>query len=57
MLVTALVPLIGYDNAAKIAQMAIKNRSTLREEAISGGFVTEEEFDKYMRPEEMTFPK
>ena len=57
MLVTALVPLIGYDNAAKIAQMAIKNRSTLREEAISGGFVTEEEFDKYIRPEEMTFPK
>ncbi len=57
MLVTALVPLIGYDNAAKIAQMALKNHSTLREEAIAGGFVTEEEFDKYIRPEEMTHPK
>ena len=57
MLVTALVPLIGYDNAAKIAQLALKNHSTLREEAIAGGFVTEEEFDKYIRPEEMTHPK
>ena len=57
MLVTAIVPLIGYDNATKIAQMAIKNQSTLRDEAISSGFVNEEEFEKYIRPEEMTFPK
>ena len=56
MLGTALVPSIGYDNAAKIAQMALKNHRTLREEAISGGFITEEEFDKFIRPEEMTFP-
>jgi fumarate hydratase class II len=35
----------------------LKNRSTLREEAVSGGFVTEEEFDKLIRPEEMIFPK
>ena len=57
MLVTALVPLIGYDKAAKIAQMALKNHRTLREEALASGFVTEEEFDKYVRPEEMVFPK
>ena len=57
MLITALVPLVGYDNAAKIAQMALKNQSTLREEAISSGLVTKEEFDKYIRPKEMTFPK
>jgi len=57
MLVTALAPCIGYDNAAKIAKLAYKNRSTLRAEAVSGGFVTEEEFDKLIRPEEMIFPK
>jgi len=42
MLVTALVPLIAYDNVAKIAQMALKNKSILSEEALSGGFVNEE---------------
>ena len=57
MLVTTIVPLIGYDNTTKIAQMAIKNQSTLREEAISSGFVNEEEFEKYIRPKEMTFSK
>jgi fumarate hydratase class II len=57
MLVTALTPHIGYDNAASIAKLALKNRSTLREEAVAGGFVTEEEFDKFMRPEEMIFPR
>ncbi len=57
MLVTALVPLIGYDKAAKLAQMALKNHRTLREEALVSGLVTEEEFDKYIRPEEMIFPK
>jgi fumarate hydratase class II len=57
MLVTALAPRIGYDNAAKIAKQAFKNRSTLREEAVSGGFVTAEEFDRLIRPEEMIVPK
>ncbi len=57
MLVTALVPHIGYDNATSIAKSALKNHSTLREEAVASGFVTEEEFDIYVRPEEMIFPK
>ena len=57
MLVTALTPHIGYDKAASIAKMALKNGSTLREEAVGGGFVTEEEFDKFVRPEEMIYPK
>ena len=57
MLVTALTPHIGYDKAASIAKLALKNGSTLREEAVAGGFVTEEEFDKFVRPEEMIFPK
>ena len=57
MLVTALTPHIGHDKAANIAQLALKNHSTLRQEAVAGGFVTEEEFDKFVRPEEMIFPK
>ena len=57
MLVTALTPHIGYDKAAMIAKLALKNGSTLREEAVGGGFVTEEEFDKFVRPEEMIHPK
>ena len=57
MLATALVPLIGYDKAAEITQRAMKNHSTLREEAIASGFVTEVEFDQYVRPEEMVSPK
>jgi fumarate hydratase class II len=57
MLVTALTPHIGYDKAAKIAKLALKNGNTLREEAVGGGFVTAEEFDKYVRPEEMIHPK
>ena len=57
MLVTALTPHIGYDKATSIAKLALKNGSTLREEAVAGGFVTEEEFDKFVRPEEMIFPK
>ncbi len=56
MLVTALVPHIGYDRAAKIVQMAQKKGSTLREAAIASGTITEEEFDKFVRPDEMVFP-
>jgi fumarate hydratase class II len=57
MLVTALAPHIGYDKAAKIAQLALKNGTTLKKEAVAGGYVTSEEFDKYVRPEQMIFPK
>jgi len=57
MLVTALAPKIGYDNAAKIAKTAHKNGTTLREEAVGGGYVTDEEFDAVVRPEDMISPK
>ncbi len=57
MLVTALAPKIGYDNAAKIAKTAHKNGTTLRDEAVGGGYVTEEEFDAVVRPEDMIGPK
>src|SRR5476649_634900 len=57
MLVTALAPKIGYDNAAKIAKTAHKNGTTLREEAVKGGYVTAEEFDAVVRPEDMIAPK
>lgn len=50
MLVTALAPLIGYDNATKIAKTAHKNGTTLKEEAVALGFVSEEEFDKAVNP-------
>ena len=56
MLVTALAPTIGYDAAAKIAKTAHKNGTTLREEAIRGGYVTAEQFDSIVRPEKMIGP-
>ncbi|HTW35239.1 MAG TPA: class II fumarate hydratase [Rhizomicrobium sp.] len=56
MLVTALAPKIGYDNAAKVAKTAHKNGTTLKEEAVKLGFVTAEEFDKLVRPEDMIHP-
>jgi fumarate hydratase class II len=56
MLVTALAPKIGYDAAAKIAKTAHKNGTTLREEAVGGGYVTDAEFDEYVRPEKMIGP-
>jgi fumarate hydratase class II len=56
MLVTALAPKIGYDNAAKIAKTAHKNGTTLREEAVGGGYVTDAEFDEIVRPEKMISP-
>jgi fumarate hydratase, class II len=57
MLVTALAPKIGYDNAAKIAKTAHKNGTTLKEEAVGGGYVTAEEFNAVVRPEDMIAPK
>src|ERR671913_1885829 len=56
MLVTALAPKIGYDNAAAIAKAAHKNGTTLREEAVRSGHVTAEEFDAVVRPETMLAP-
>ena len=57
MLVTALNPYIGYDNAAKIAKTAHANGSTLKEEAVNLGLMTAEEFDAAVKPEEMISPK
>jgi fumarate hydratase class II len=56
MLVTALAPHIGYDRAAQIAKRAHKEGTTLREAALALGFVTAEEFDRLVRPEEMVKP-
>ena len=56
MLVTALAPKIGYDNAAKIAKTAHKNGTTLREEALATGLVSEADYDRLVRPEDMTHP-
>ncbi|WP_299841405.1 class II fumarate hydratase [uncultured Paracoccus sp.] len=57
MLVTALAPTIGYDNATKVAKTAHKNGTTLREEAINLGFVDGETFDRVVRPELMVGPE
>jgi fumarate hydratase class II len=56
MLVTALAPKIGYDNAAKVAKTAHNHGTTLREEAVRLGFVSEKEFDALVQPEKMTRP-
>ncbi|SHE55982.1 fumarase, class II [Loktanella atrilutea] len=57
MLVTALAPTIGYDNATTVAKTAHKNGTTLKEEAIALGFVDAETFDRVVRPEDMIGPK
>jgi fumarate hydratase class II len=56
MLVTALAPHIGYDKAAKVAKRAHTDGSTLKEAAVALGFVTAEQFDAWVKPEEMTRP-
>ncbi len=56
MLVTALNPHVGYDNAAKIAKNAHKRGISLRESAVELGLLTGEQFDQYVKPEEMTHP-
>ena len=56
MLVTALAPSIGYDKAAEIAKTAHKNGTTLKQEALRLGYVTEEQFDAVVRPEDMLAP-
>lgn len=57
MLVTALNGKLGYDLCAKIAKTAHKNGTTLREEAVGGGYLTNEEFDQFVRPELMIGPQ
>ena len=57
MLVTALAPVIGYDNATKIAKTAHKNGTTLKEEAVKMGLVSEADYDRVVRPEKMIGPK
>jgi fumarate hydratase class II len=57
MLVTALAPIIGYDKAAEIAKTAHKNGTTLREEALRLGYISEDEFNAAMRPELMIRPQ
>jgi fumarate hydratase class II len=56
MLVTALNPIIGYDKAAEVAKKAHKEGSTLREAALALGYLTAEQFDQAVRPEDMTHP-
>jgi fumarate hydratase class II len=56
MLVTALAPKIGYDNAAKVAKSAHARGTTLKEEAVRLGFVTPAEFDRLVQPDKMTRP-
>ncbi|MDB5840045.1 MAG: fumC [Herminiimonas sp.] len=57
MLVTALAPHIGYDKAAQIAKHAHRDGSTLRQAALALGYVTEEEFERWVKPEDMTQSK
>ena len=57
MLVTALAPEIGYDNATTVAKTAHKNGTTLKQEAIALGFVDAETFERVVRPENMVGPK
>ena len=57
MLVTALAPRIGYDNAAKIAKKALKNKTTLKIEALKSGLINEKDYDKIVVPKKMIYPK
>ena len=57
MLVTALAPQIGYDNAAKIAKTALKNGTTLKEEALKTKLIDEKDFDQVVDPKKMVYPK
>jgi len=56
MLVTALAPKIGYDNAAKIAKSALKNKTTLKAEALKTGLINEKDYEKIVNPKKMIYP-
>ena len=57
MLVTALAPHIGYDNSAKIAKTALRNNTTLKEEALKTGLINEKDYDKIVDPKKMIYPE
>ena len=57
MLVTALTPRIGYDNAARIAKNALKNNTTLKYEALKSKLIKEKEYNKIVDPKKMIYPK
>ena len=57
MLVTALAPHIGYDNAAKIAKEALKKGTTLKEEALKTKLINEKDFNQIVNPKKMIYPK
>ena len=56
MLVTALAPKIGYDKAAKIAKAALKNKTTLKKEALKTGLINEKDYDRIVNPKKMIYP-
>ena len=56
MLVTALAPHIGYDKSAKIAKTALKNNTTLKEEALKSGLIDEKDYNKIVDPKKMIYP-
>ena len=56
MLVTALAPHIGYDNAAKIAKTALKNNTTLKHETLKTGLINEKDYEKIVDPKKMIYP-
>jgi len=56
MLVTALAPKVGYDNAARIAKTALKNNTTLKHEALKSGLINEKEYVKIVNPKKMIKP-
>jgi fumarate hydratase class II len=56
MLVTALAPYIGYDNAAKIAKTALKNDTTLKYEALKSGLINEKDYERIVYPSKMFYP-
>ena len=56
MLVTALAPHVGYDNAAKIAKVALKNGTTLKHETLKTGLVDEKDYEKIVDPKKMIYP-
>ena len=56
MLVTALTPHIGYDNAARIAKNALKNNTTLKQEAVKTGLIKEKDYDRIVNPNKMIKP-
>jgi len=56
MLVTALAPYVGYDNAARIAKTALKNGTTLKEETLKTSFIKEKDYDRIVDPKKMIYP-